>query len=65
MEYEHQKTFCKICLKGRLIFIREQKLYNVKYLKNHIEYGDVGNDRQAEILPHPWCDFCQDYFFND
>lgn len=40
-------------------------MYNTKYLKNHIQYGDVGNDRQAEILPHPWCDFCQEYYFND
>ncbi len=36
LEHEHQKTFCKICVKGRLIFIREQKMYNTKYLKNHI-----------------------------
>ena len=23
LEVDHQKTFCKICLKGRLIFVRE------------------------------------------
>ena len=66
MESQHQKTFCKICLKGRLVFIREQRLYNInKQLKQHIEQGDPGTDRQAEILPHPWCDFCEEYFFNE
>ena len=30
LEYEHQKTFCKICLKDRLVFIREQRLYHTK-----------------------------------
>ncbi len=48
-----------------MVFIKEQKIYNVKYLKNHIQFGDAGNERQAEILPHPWCDFCEEYFFND
>jgi len=65
METEHQKTFCKICLKGRLVFIREQRLYHLKQLRNHIDYGDEGNSKQAEILPHPYCDFCEEYFFND
>ena len=30
LEREHQKTFCKICLKGRLVFIREHRLYHLK-----------------------------------
>lgn len=65
MERDHQKTFCKICLKGRLVFIKEQRLYNIKHLRDHIDHGDPGTDRQAEILPHPFCDFCEEYFFND
>lgn len=65
LEFDHQKTFCKICLKGRLVFIKEQKLYHIKSISHHIENGDVGNDKQAEILPHPWCDFCEEYYFND
>jgi len=47
------------------VFIREQRTYNLKHLKGHIEYGDPGTDRFAEILPHPWCDFCEQYYFND
>jgi E3 ubiquitin-protein ligase ZNF598 len=65
METQHQKTFCKICLAGRTVFIREQRIYHVKALRNHIDHGDPGTDKGAEILPHPWCDFCEQYFFND
>lgn len=25
----------------------------------------MGSDKQAEILPHPWCNFCEEFFFND
>lgn len=65
LENAHQKTFCKICLKGRTVFIREQRIYHTKALRTHIEYGDAGNEKGAEILPHPWCDFCQEFFFSD
>lgn len=33
LEQVHQKTFCKICLKGRAIFIREQRIYHVSNLR--------------------------------
>mmetsp|Transcript_17986 Transcript_17986/g.21135 ORF Transcript_17986/g.21135 Transcript_17986/m.21135 type:complete len:94 (-) Transcript_17986:215-496(-) len=33
-------------------------------LRSHIEHGDPASDRGAEILPHPWCDFCEEYFFD-
>ena len=52
-------------MKGRTVFIREQRLYHVKNLRKHIEFGDVGDDRYGEILPHPYCDFCEEFFFND
>ena len=65
LESVHQKTFCKICLQGRTIFIREHRIYHIKQLRQHIEYGDPSNERGAEILPHPWCDFCEQYFFNE
>ena len=65
LESAHEKTFCKICLKGRTVFVREQRLYHVKQLRAHIEYGDVGDDRHGEIMPHPYCDFCKEFLFND
>ena len=65
LESNHDKTFCKICLKGRTVFIREQRLYHVKQLRKHIEFGDIGDDRHGEVLPHPYCDFCEEFYFND
>ena len=40
-------------------------MYHVKSLRNHIEYGDAADDRHGEILPHPYCDFCEEFLFND
>ena len=65
MESQHEKTFCKICLKGRTVFIREQRLYNLKALRSHIENGDLGDKYHGEVLPHPYCDFCEQFSFND
>ena len=30
-----------------------------------MEEGDIGDDRFGEVLPHPYCDFCEEFFFND
>jgi len=65
-EQAHGKTFCKICLEGRLVFQKEQKLYDLKDgLRKHLEYGDFATAKFNEVLPHPWCNFCEQYFFND
>lgn len=65
LETQHEKTFCKICLNGRTIFIREQRLYHIKSLRLHLEEGDLGDHHHGEILPHPFCDFCDEFFYND
>lgn len=65
METQHEKTFCKICLKGRTVFIREQRLYHIKALRGHIEYGDCADGTHGDVLPHPYCDFCEQFLFND
>ena len=65
MEKTHEKTFCKVCLKGRTVFIREQRIYHIQKLRSHIENGDPASDKGAEILPHPWCDFCEEFFFDN
>ena len=39
-------------LNGRTVFIREQRLYNIKALRIHLEEGDIGDDRFGEVLPH-------------
>ena len=58
MDKNHQRTFCPTCLEGRLVFVGEQKIYHKYKLENHYYYGDVGGEKDIEILPHPYCDFC-------
>lgn len=65
MEKIHQRTFCPVCQKGRLVFIGEQKYYHLKKLDDHYYYGDPGGETGIEILPHPFCEFCDFYMFND
>lgn len=62
---KHQKVVCGTCKEGRLVFQQEQRKYDKRHFQKHIEYGDPGSEAQAEILAHPWCDFCEKYFFND
>lgn len=65
LEDVHNKTYCEICAKGRLVFIAEQKTYPTNRLKTHITNGDPAEGDCTEILPHPWCNFCKKYYFND
>lgn len=54
LEFDHKLKFCEVCLKGRIVFVREQKLYKFNEIAKHIEYGD-GQD----VPPHPLCLFCK------
>lgn len=65
LERDHRRTFCEICLKHRLVFVQEQKTYLQNKINEHIEHGDPGDDQCPQILPHPYCNFCDQYFFND
>ena len=65
LERDHKKTFCEICLKYRLVFIQEQKTYFLNRINEHIENGDPGDEQCAQILPHPYCNFWEQYFFDD
>lgn len=29
-----------------------------------MEDGDLGNEHYGEMLPHPFCDFCEEFFYN-
>lgn len=65
LERDHRRTFCEICLKHRLVFVQEQKTYLQNKINDHIENGDRGDDQCSQIFPHPFCNFCNEYFFND
>ena len=64
LEQNHKRTFCEICLQGRLVFLREQRLYPLNKLRSHIEYGDPSSEKHAEILPHPYCDFSEKFVYD-
>lgn len=47
------------------MFVQEQKTYFVNKLSDHLENGDPGDSQCAQIYPHPYCNFCERYFFNE
>ena len=57
----HQRFYCKVCIKDGKKFISEQKVYNKNEIKEHNLYGDL----EEEIPPHHFCPFCKDLFYND
>jgi hypothetical protein len=54
LEIDHKLKLCEVCLKSRIVFVREQKLYKFNEIGKHIELGD-GQD----VPPHPMCLFCK------
>ena len=59
--HNHQKFFCKVCIKDGKKFLSEQKVYNKNEIKEHNLYGDL----DEEIPPHHFCPFCKDLFYDD
>ena len=59
MDYAHKLRFCEICLKSRIVFLCEQKLYTAQELDKHIQNGDT------DVPGHPMCLFCKTRFFDD
>ena len=57
----HQKIFCKVCIKDGKKFISEQKVYDKNEIKEHNLYGDLEED----IPPHHFCPFCKELFYDD
>ena len=57
----HQKFFCKVCLKDGKKFITEQKVYTKEEIYEHNLYGDIDED----IPPHHKCPFCNDLYYDD
>jgi len=57
----HQRFFCKVCVKDGKKFISEQKVYSKNDIKEHNLYGDMDED----IPPHAKCPFCGDLYYND
>ena len=61
LSINHQKFFCKVCIKDGKKFISEQKVYDKNEIKEHNQYGDIEED----IPPHHFCPFCIELFYDD
>ena len=58
----HGQTFCEVCLRGRKLFLPEQKVYACgKGLKLHMKSGDKGDPEAPR--GHTPCLFCSKHFF--
>lgn len=59
IESFHKLRFCDICLKNRIVFLCEQRLYTAQELERHIAQGD------KDLPGHPECLFCRVKYFDD
>ncbi|KAH8936521.1 hypothetical protein BDL97_17G089800 [Sphagnum fallax] len=65
----HKLIMCELCLKGRKVFICEQKLYTRTQLEQHLVKGDSKVDgtqeERAGFTGHPMCEFCRKRFYGE
>lgn len=66
---QHCLYMCDLCLDGRKVFTREQKLYTKPQLNQHIKSGDSEVDGSGielrGFVGHPMCKFCNSPFYGD
>ncbi len=60
----HHKYICEVCFKDGVVMLNDLKLYSKIELDKHISEG-VRDKNNNIILKHPFCKFCQEYFYND
>lgn len=67
--HQHKLLMCNLCLKGRKVFICEQKLYTKAQLDQHKSTGDSEVDgtesERGGFMGHPFCEFCRNPFYGD
>lgn len=63
LKQNHNRTFCDLCFKHRLVFIGEQLVFPTHLLKDHMKYGENRGD--LRIHPHPLCNFCNKNFYSE
>ena len=66
---QHGRHFCPLCLKHRMCFFSEHKLYSEEELEKHLNGTKSKQDRpfgeDEGFKGHPWCLFCQEPFFGE
>ncbi|XP_010679437.2 uncharacterized protein LOC104894804 [Beta vulgaris subsp. vulgaris] len=69
LAYQHRLFMCDLCLEGRKVFIREQKLYTRSQLNQHKRSGDSEVDgtesERGGFAGHPMCEFCRSFFYGE
>jgi hypothetical protein len=60
----HKRYFCDLCLENRALLVNEQTIYRLEELNTHMDKGDFDEEDNLVSL-HPYCDFCNKYFFNE
>ncbi len=63
LENSHKRFICELCEKNNTLLLDEQKIFRAHELDLHLDNGDFANDNL--ILLHPYCEFCDERFFND
>ncbi|KAJ2724956.1 hypothetical protein GGI07_001618 [Coemansia sp. Benny D115] len=56
----HSLQFCDLCLKHKMSFTNEHRLYTKSQLRNHYAKGD-----SAGFVGHPMCRFCNISFYDN
>ncbi|KAK9814997.1 hypothetical protein WJX73_004339 [Symbiochloris irregularis] len=66
MKGSKAKSFCRICVAGRKVFISEQITYSDADLHKHLRTGDLtGPLAESGFKGHPQCRFCHKRFYGD
>nr|XP_043635314.1 E3 ubiquitin-protein ligase HEL2-like [Erigeron canadensis] len=67
--HQHKLYMCNLCLKGRKVFICEQKLYTKAQLERHKNTGDSQVDgtesERGGFKGHVFCKLCRLWFYED
>lgn len=64
MKDTHSLYYCDVCLEGRKVVLKDQKLYTFNDLKYHKDNGEE-DEFSGKIGPHPECLFCNKRLYND
>ncbi|KAJ2864687.1 hypothetical protein GGH94_002735 [Coemansia aciculifera] len=60
VDNDHTLQFCDICVKNKMSFSHEHRLYTKAQLRAHYSRGDG-----TGFTGHPQCDFCRIYFYDN
>ncbi|ETO06394.1 hypothetical protein RFI_31001 [Reticulomyxa filosa] len=63
-ESHESQVLCGVCLQHAHLFIGEQRIFNIRELKDHMKYGSPARDGFPKTEPHSWCSMCSKQYYN-